>query len=252
MKKLLIISLLVSQAIMSVGQELKTKKRKVNEQQGTATYFVLASNDKVMHGKYQIRAYTGNRILLSGTYNNNKKVGLWIEQYYGQKYKGPKAIGFYANDLKTGDWAYFNYEGDIVQIYNWTENKVVFSKHCGTDTSEYTVIKDGIEIRQKLDCPPTCVTGPEYFLYQFKTDIGQRATYFKDGDDGWHLLETKISITIDKNSSITEISYSTDEKKELKEIIEQYIKSYRWMPGKKDGKDMTTKFEFTVKLGSRF
>ncbi len=77
MKKLLIIFLLISQTILSFGQEVKTKKKKVDTQEGTVTFYVLASNDNVKHGKYQIKAYTGNRVLLKGTYSNDKKVGLW-------------------------------------------------------------------------------------------------------------------------------------------------------------------------------
>ena len=252
MKKLLIISLLISQTILSFGQEVKTKKKKVDTQEGTATFYVLASNDTVKHGEYQIKAYTGSRVLLKGTYSNNKKVGLWTEQYYGQDYTGPKATGHYDNDIKTGDWTYFNYEGDTLLIYNWTDNKVVFSKLCGTDTKEYTVIIDGVENKSKLDCPPTCATGREYFLYEFMRDIGEQADLFKKVGNELYQLKTKISITIDKNSSVTDISYSTDEKTELKEIIEKFVKSYKWIPGKKDGQAVTTKFEFSVSLSSQF
>jgi len=252
MKKIFIISLLISQIFVSFGQEMKTKKKKFDTREGTATFYVLASNDTVKQGEYKIKAYTGNRILLKGTYNNNKKVGLWEEQYYGKAYKGPKATGYYENDIKIGDWTYFNYEGDIVLIYNWTENIVVFSKLCGTDTKEYTIIEDGKENKSKLDCPPTCMTGREYFLYEFMRDIGEEAKYFEKVGNEFYQLKTKISITIDKNSTITDISYSTDEKKELKEIIERFVKSYKWIPGKKDGKDLTAKFEFSVILSSQY
>jgi len=237
---------------MSYGQELKTKKKKVDNQEGTATFYVLANNDTVKQGEYQIKAYTGNRILLKGTYSNNKKVGLWEEQYYGKDYKGPKAVGHYDNDTKTGEWTYFNYEGDTVQIYNWTENKVVYSKLCGTDIKEYTVIEDGKESKLNLDCPSTCVTGLNYFLYEFRRDIGEQSEHFKKVGNELYQLKTKISITIDKNYSITDISYSTDEKNELKEIIEKFIKSYKWIPGKKDGKDVTSKFEISINLSSQF
>ena len=252
MKKLLIISLIISQTILSFGQEVKTKKKKVNTQEGTATFYVLATNDTVKHGEYQIKAYTGNRVLLKGTYSNNKKVGLWTEQYYGKDYKGPKATGSYDNNIKTNNWTYFNYEGDTVLIYNWTDNKVVFSKLCGTDTKEYAVIEDGKESKSKLDCPPTCATGREYFLYEFTRNIGEQADLFKKVGNELYQLKTKISITIDKNSSVTDISYSTDEKNELKEIIERFVKSYTWIPGKKDGQDVTTKFEFSISLSSQF
>lgn len=252
MKKILIVSLFISQSLLSFGQGMKTKKKKVDLEEGTATFYVLASNDTIKQGDYEIEAYTGNRLLLKGTYNNNKKVGLWVEQYYGSDYTGPKAAGYYDNDLKTGNWSYFNYEGDTVMIYNWTDNKVVFSTICESDTKEYTVIQDGKESKSKLDCPPTCATGREYFLYEFRRSIIVRANLFKKVGNELYQLKTKITVTIDKNSSVTDISYSTDEKNELKEIIEQFIKSYKWIPGKKDGIEVTTKFEFSVNLSSQY
>ncbi len=252
MKQSIIIFLIISQTIISFGQEIKTKKKKVNEREGTATFYVLADNDTIKHGEYQIKAYTGSRILLKGVYNNNKKVGFWEEQYYGKDYKGPKASGRYENDIKTGDWIYFNFEGDTVLIYNWTNNKIVFSKLCGADTKEYTIIEEGKEIKSRLDCPPICVTGRDYFLYEFSRDIGEKTEYFKQVGNGLFQLKTKISITINDSSIITEITYSTDEKSELKEIIEKYIKSYKWISGMKDGKYLTTKFEFTVNLSSQY
>ena len=252
MKKLVILSLLISQAICLLGQEVKTKKKKENTNEGTATFYVLATNDTIKHGVYQIKAYTGNRVLITGTYSNNKKVGLWTEQYYGREYKGPKATGLYDNNIKKGEWTYYNFDGDTVMIYNWTDNKVVVSKLCGTDTKEYTVIEDGIEHKSKLDCPPTCVTGHDYFLYEFSRDIGEQADLFKKVGNELYQLKTQISITINKNGSVTDIIYSTNEKSELKQIIEKFIKSYKWIPGKKDGKDVTAKFEFSISILNQF
>lgn len=252
MKKIFIISLLISHSILSFGQDVKTKKKKVDTQEGTAVFYVLTSNDTIKHGDYQIKAYTGNRVLLKGTYNNNKKVGLWTEQYYGKYFKGPKATGNYDNDIKIGEWTYYDYEGNTVIIYDWTENKVVFSKLCGSDLKEYLVLENGKEIKTKLDCLPTCITGSEYFVYEFSRDIAEQAELFKKVSNGVYQLKTKISITIDKDSTVTDISYSTDENNELKEIIEKFIKSYKWIPGNKDGNNVTSKFEFSVNLSSRF
>jgi hypothetical protein len=131
-KKLILICFIL-QTFVFFGQEFKTKKMQAKTHNGTAEYYVLANNDTIKHGEYQIKAYTGYRILLKGRYNQNKKVGLWKEQYYGTEYKGPMASGYYENDVKTGNWVYHNYKGDTAQIYNWTENKIVFSKLCGTD-----------------------------------------------------------------------------------------------------------------------
>jgi hypothetical protein len=252
MKKTLTISLIILHTILSFGQDVKTKKKRKNTNEGTAIFYVLASNDTIKHGDYQIKAYSGSRVLLKGTYNDNKKVGLWTEQYYGKQYKGPKATGYYDNDIKKGDWTYYNYDGDTVLIYNWTENKVVFSILCGSDLKEQTVFEEGKKSITKLDCLPTCSTGSDYFVYEFYRDIAEHVELFNKNSNGVYQLKTKISITIDKNSSVTDISYSTDENNELKEIIEEYINSYKWIPGNKDGHNVTSKFEFSINLSIQY
>jgi hypothetical protein len=252
MRKVFFLLLLILQANFLIAQEVKTKKRKLDVAEGTATFYVLASCDTIKQGDYQVKSYTGSRILLKGSYDKNKKVGLWQEQYYGKEYKGPKATGHYQNDIKTGEWTYFNYEGDTVQVYNWTENRVVMSKPCGTDLKEYIVLADGKGFKSRLDCPPTCVSGMDYFLYEFGRHIGEHAHYFEKAGNQFYQLMTKISITIDQNSSVTEIAFSTEEKKELKQVIDKFIRAYKWLPGKKDGKNVTTLFEFSVNLSSQY
>lgn len=247
MKNLLSI-LFIFIAILASGQDLKTKKKKIDEQEGTATFYVLASNDSIKHGIYQKKGYTGKRILLKGNYNHNKKEGLWQEQYYGDEYKGPKASGYYENDLKIGEWVYFNYAGDTVQIYDWSQNKLVFSKPCGIDTSQYVVIKDGQVSLVKLDCPPTCVSGLPYFFYGLLNDLRERTEYYTKIREGAYQLKTKITTTISENSSIKEITYSTSVAKELKEIIDTYIKSFKWIPGRKEGLLLTTKYEVNLNI----
>jgi hypothetical protein len=252
MKTTLIFSLLFLQTVLLFGQEPKTKKKKVTQGEGTAVFYVLASNDTVKHGDYQVKAYTGNRILIKGSYSNNKKVGLWTEQYYGNEYKGAKASGHYDNDMKTGNWSYFDFEGDTAMIYNWTENRMVFSKACHSDMKEYTVINDGKESRSTLECAPTCVTGRDYFLYEFWRMMGQQTSLFNNMGNDLYQLKTNISVTVENTGAVTEITYSTDEKTELKKVVEDFVKSYKWIPGKKDGKDVTAKFEFPVRISVQY
>jgi hypothetical protein len=233
MKKSIILILFIWQAFLSFGQELKTKKMKVDEAEGVATFYVLASNDTIKHGTYQIKAYTGNRILLSGTYANNKKVGFWTEQYYGESYAGPKAAGNYDNDIKIGNWTYFNYQGDTVMIYDWTDFKVILNKYCQTNPLN--------------NCPPTCATGRDYFLYEISGYIEEQLMNFEIPE-----FRTKISITVDKNGAVSDISFSTNEKPQLVIGIEEFIKSFRWIPGRENSEEATSKFEFSIDISNQF
>lgn len=252
MKKTIMITLLISQVMMSFGQDLKTVKKKENEREGKATFYVLASNDTIKHGDYKVKSYMGSRIVLKGQYNNNSKVGLWVEQYYGGFYKGPKATGYYENNKKVGEWIYFTYDGDTAQIYNWSLNKLISLNLCGVDTFKHTVIENGIESKHKLDCPPTCASGIHYFFHELDKVIINRDDLFKNIDNYTHQFKTEISFTLDKDSTITIVSFSTEENKELKEIIEKFIKSYNWIPGKLEGKEVTTKIVYSVDFSSMY
>ncbi|MFC0879004.1 hypothetical protein ACE01N_20585, partial [Saccharicrinis sp. FJH2] len=234
------------------GQDFKLKKKSENKREGKAQYYVLASNDTIKHGDYKIKAYSGKRILLEGTYNFNKKTGLWKEQYYGKFYKGPKATGFYKDDNKVGEWCYFGYKGDTVQIYNWSADSLIYFKPSDFDNKEYIVIDSSIEQKVKLDIPPTCVGGTEYFLYEFGRDIGDYSQYFKNLGNELYSLKTKIILTIDQNGKLTDIAFSTNENKKLENIIKAYIKTFRWFPGEKNSKPLTTKLEFSVNLSSQY
>lgn len=251
MKKTIMIALLISQVQMSFGQDLKTKKKKEEGRDGKATFYVLASNDTIKHGDYQIKAYSGDRILLQGQYDNNKKVGLWVEQYYGGSYKGPKATGYYENNQKIGEWIYFNFDGDTSQIYDWSLNKLIISKLCGIDTFPYAVIEDGKENMLRLDCPPTCATGIHSFIYELEKVIMDKDDLFKKVDTYTYQFKTEISFIINKNSTITDVSFSTEENKELKEVIEKFIKSNNWVPGKLEGKDVTTRIVLNFDISSQ-
>ena len=252
MKNTFLITLFILHSILSFGQELKTKKKKVSTQEGKAIFYVLESNDTIKHGDYEIKAYTGSRILLKGSYQNNKKVGLWTEQYYGKNFKGPKATGNYDNDIKIGDWTYYDYEGEVTTIYDWTANKVVYSKLCGANLKKHNILENSTEVKTNLDCLPTCATGIEYFIYEFNREISEKAELFKQISTGVYQLKTKISFTIHEDASITDISYSTEEKRELKEIIEKYIKSFKWIPATKDSENVSSNVSFSVNLTSQF
>lgn len=250
MKKTLLAFLLISQALLSYSQELKTIKKKQNEQYGKAVYSVLADNDTIKHGLYLMKAYTTTRLLYKGNYKLNKKEGLWSEQYYGTNYKGRRAIGYYDNDVKTGKWVYFGGQGDTVQIYDWSANQMIYFKSCGTDTMAYTIFENGAEQKSRLDCPPTCVSGLDYFVYEFDRDAD--ATKFQEVGNKLYELHTKISIQINEQNEVTGVSFSTNESAELKDFIEKYIRSFRWLAGKKNNRTIASKLEFTIHMSSQF
>jgi len=158
MKHLLLTCALILNVFFVFSQEPKLIKKKENLQNGSAKFYVIKDKDSVKHGEYIVTAYSGNRKLVEGQYNYGKKTGIWIERYYGKEYKGMKSYGEYQNDSKVGKWIYFNSKGDTSQIYNYSKGELIYAKDCGTDTANYLTIINNIEIQQKLNCPPMCLS----------------------------------------------------------------------------------------------
>lgn len=264
MNKLILILLVLSNTITLFGQELIQKTEHVNNPEGIAYFYVLKSKPHIKHGEYVIKNYsdeksdnkeeidTTRHTYVTGTYANNKKVGLWKERFESNECAGPKSSGYYENDLKVGEWFYFDCAGDTSQIFNWSENKLVFSKACGEDTSLYTVVEDFNETQQQLDCPPSCASTLVHFQNYFCNEVNIYRDQFKRTGFNTYTLKTTITITIDKNTSITEIAYSNRQSQKIKNIIEKIIKEYQWIPAVNDGKNVTSKFSFSINLSVRY
>jgi hypothetical protein len=105
---------------------------------------------------------------------------------------------------------------------------------------------NGKKFKSKLDCPPQCVADHDYFLYKLIEVVSENSKLLKKVGYSLYEINTTINVTVDKNSTVTEIAYSTDESNEVKEFIENYIKSYKWIAGKKNDKNVTSKYEFLL------
>lgn len=71
---------------------------------------VLASDNKVKHGKYKLYRYDHLRVV--GNYVNNHKVGNWIE-YYGSKGKNIEKDLNYKNDTLHGKYTEYFSSGKV-------------------------------------------------------------------------------------------------------------------------------------------
>jgi hypothetical protein len=114
------------------GQDFKVSKENENTRNGKAIYYIIKDRPDVKHGKYIIKAWSGNDILLEGEYNEGKKTGKWTEKYYGRQYDGAlKSTGVYRDDIKIGEWTYYNHKGEKVQVYDHSKNELIYSKMTG-------------------------------------------------------------------------------------------------------------------------
>ncbi|MCG8307505.1 MAG: hypothetical protein MI975_08945 [Cytophagales bacterium] len=183
---------------------------KENTRNGKAIFYVIKDNPSIKHGKYVIKAWSGNELLLEGEYNQGKRVGKWTEKYYGRSYDGTlKNTGYYDNDQKVGLWTYFNHLGDTTQIYDHTKKELIY-----TETPNQSQFVGGFsalsyELNQAIPIP---------------TELNTPGT-------NRFSIDTKVEIILNPESKIDSISFSDPIGYGTEEIIENYLKddSKRWV-----------------------
>lgn len=70
---------------------------------------------QIRHGLYQSRWDDGT-LTTSGKYENNEKVGKWIENTFES--------GFYEQGLKQGDWAYYRSDSTLMRKESYLKGKL--------------------------------------------------------------------------------------------------------------------------------
>jgi|GEM_PF-5186663 len=104
MKNIIFIFVFSSSIFFSYSQELNLKKKQNIIDNGLVeSYFVLKNNKKIKQGEYELK-YNGKTI---------------------QK-------GSYSNNIKTGDWYYFNPNSKLDFIYNY-DSLAIVSDTVGKD-----------------------------------------------------------------------------------------------------------------------
>ena len=228
----------------------KVKKMKKNVGHGKAIYYVLKSDTNIKHGKYIVKTYTGRDIVVSGNYVNGNKDGQWIEKHI---YKGRKlkSQGNYKDNKRVGDWIFYNTKGDSIQIYNFDEKKLKWTKSCKSDR-KYNIHVEGKITETELDCKPMFLGGIDTFFNGFR-----KYFIFKYPADKSEIIEfdNTILLTLEKDNTLSNIQFEKDvPNKKFKDILTEYIiqKKENWLTGKKNNDnvkvllDLKFKFKFRI------
>lgn len=221
------------------AQELKTAKE--NTSLGQAKFTVLKSDMSTKHGKYQLTGSSSKKILIDGNYKLGKKHGPWIERF-DKVDAGIKCLGNYEDDEKTGDWTYYNPQGDVIQVYNHTANEIVKSTDCEQGGShEYYL--NGMALQGLLDCPPTIVGGVSNFKDELIHGILNRPSSKKKGQAPIS-MNVKVSFFIDTNGLVEPVRYAPHvEDKDLRYFIETeiYAREGDWIAATKNQEKVRAK-----------
>ena len=200
------------------AQEPKLSKEKKNTRNGKATFYVLKNQPEIKQGKYTIKAWTGNAILVDGQYSNNLRTGEWIERYYGRAYKeAKKSQGSYENDIKVGIWNYYNFKNKLVQTYDHTANSLTFSEERKNNSTEF---------------PSEYIGGINSLMYQINQQISIPTELNTRGTNKLS-INTDISITINADGLVNQVKFSSKIGYGIDEKIEEWIRadSNLWVVG---------------------
>ncbi len=175
-----------SQQTKKVTKEEKYKPKEV--------YYVLKSDTSVKQGSYKVYDYYNKNLILEGYYKNNLKDSTWTT------YKRNKKIvstGTYQEDQRNGEWSYYNHQGELEQIYNFTKKELVFIKNRENYlNNEIKVLEGADTVLKVVDQSPIYIGGQSsinnYLMKSVnypreaeKKGISGRVTvYFTIGADG--------------------------------------------------------------------
>jgi len=208
MRQTLIILICTIQTISAFGQATKEVTKKYKNPWYTEKYSVLKSDKKVKHGNFQKLGYE-DCLVIDGYFDKGKKDSLWTNYYW--RSKQIEKQGLYKNDKRIGEWKFYSSDGTLIQTYDYTNQKIVYSIR---PTKEVTILQDGKETEEILLSNPQFI-GSTIELYDYikptQMEMAKSGEYdlktgmviitfyvTEDGKAIDHKIESGISVKIDQ------------------------------------------------------
>lgn len=221
---------------MVLGQNtVRLKKVKEDLPREKEIYTVLKSDQQVRHGEYRMLSLKGS-IRVKGYYKNGQKDSLWMEYGWNGKVKSK---GYYSQDIRTGIWDFYDYGEKLLQQYDYTTQKLVFTIE-DTTKKEYLVFRANDSIRMHLDTPPVYIGGPRIMI----DHVNENYQYPREAKERGVMGRVQIAVVIDETGKIVRfrvekgIGAGCDE-----EAIRVYkLLSGEWIPAYVDGKAVKTEY----------
>ena len=196
--------------INSSGQKTTTIKSK--QKYFTETYDVLQKDKEIKHGKYK-KEVRKNRVVATGTFENNEKTGIWT---------------------------YYNHKSEVIQRYDYTKKVLMFYKIEPEYVESYQMVNDNGLADEKLDRPPLYLGGPSLLAMQLAQKINYPRKAANSGISGTVI----ISFIIEQNGKT---SNHTIEKRIGGGCDEEGLRVVKlmennWIPGLYQGMPTRVKF----------
>ncbi|WP_051568583.1 energy transducer TonB [Crocinitomix catalasitica] len=213
MKYTLIIVCLIF-AVNLNAQKLKNISQKVDDGY-TEKYTVLKSDKSVRHGEFAL-------------YDSNKN--LFMKGYYQQ-------------NEKDSVWTSYTWNGEVIQKYNYTTNKLEYFNSGDEADSQYVHI-DSVRINAKVDSPPAFISGERAMALVIQRNVVYPPSAVENGEVG--MVYVYFEITVDGKAVNHKVVKGASEvlDKEAIRVIKKIPDE--WVPSYIDGKPVHTEFVMPV------
>lgn len=249
--------LLMTLCLLSFGQEVV--KMEKNTRYGRATFYVLKSDMTTKHGEYNITSNSivqgndGKTLIIEGNYSNGKKDGFWTKKYFASRGK-IQSQGNYKNDIQVGKWAFHEFNGEIVQEYDFDNHELLMTNECETE-DDYEVYIEGKFQISKLDCPPSYIGGLEFLIFELNEQIRTTFKFAKEKEGGRIKIVSNVSFFLKKDGTIENIEFRQSMKnEELKDFIKNKIhdRQGKWIVAELNESRIDAKINIPIKIDIRY
>ncbi|MFC5271961.1 TonB family protein [Adhaeribacter terreus] len=255
------------------AQELKKVVDYNSQQRIREEFYVLKANEKIKHGEYkQITTayktvvekgfYKNNlkdstwtyyfpgteHILAQGNYLNDQKSGIWHECAFADNTIFLSEKGLYKNGERAGSWQFFNAEGEVIKVYDYSLNKIYYEKPL-PDSLEFDVFVNNTWEKRKLDSAPSLIPdkfGNELISKAFINNISYPMDAARAGAEG----TVVIAFSVNEEGNATDFYVKTKLYPSLDAEALRVTKLMprKFQPGILNGRAVTTRIILPIKF----
>ncbi|MBK0404614.1 TonB family protein [Adhaeribacter sp. BT258] len=271
--RFLIFALFATLALEVQAQEVKkivdyNAQRRIREE-----FYVLKANEKIKHGEFkQINTlyktvaekgfYKNNlkdstwtyyfpgteHIMAQGNYLNDQKSGIWHECTFGNNVIYLSEKGLYKNGERAGSWQFFNAEGEVTKVYDYSLNKIYYEKPQ-PDSLEYEVLLNNNWEKRKLERAPSLIPdkfGNELISKPFINEIRYPMEAARAGVEGTVVIA--FSVNEEGNPADFYVKTKLHPSLDAEAMRVSKLMSWKFQPGMLDGKPVTTRMVLPIKF----
>lgn len=203
------------------AQEKTVRRSSANSKRGIKEiFYVLKSNKKMKHGEYRMLTTSGKL----------------------------KAKGQYENGKKAGPWAFYDYEGDIEQIYDYSTGVLDFNAEDDEPTQYF--LDEGSGYKEfKPDRPPVFISGGSNMFFATGSQLKYPVQATRMGIQGTVFIE--VFVTPDGRLIGERVKKGIGAGCDMEALRMIKLVPDNWLPALYKGKPVLTRFDIQVRFKLR-